>query len=294
VLTAAVTPFTSTGGVDMAALDDLMGFYATSGVQGIFALGTASEAMLMETGLRMSVTERLSTALDGRLPVLLHCGTPSTDDTVTLVRHAAELGVGQVAAIAPYYFAYAPRDVERHFMTVASSTRLPVYVYDNPATVGYGVSLDTLTRLLAGASNIVGVKDTGDSVGRVVRYLALDRPPRVYTGNNELIYPSLAVGAEGAVSALSATMPELVSSVFVAFESGDAAAALRLQLLVARVMAAIQGMPYIGAIKAIGRLRGLPVGHVRGPQRDLDSAEQQELVARLSHIEGLAEYLAAP
>ena len=291
ILTAAVTPFGPGGAVDAGALADLAEFYAKAGVQGVFALGTAGEAMLMDSGERRFVAERLSEALDGRLPVLLHCGTPDTGTTVALARHAAGLPVAQLAAIAPFYYRYATRELEAHFLAVAGASDLPLYVYDNPATVGYEVGVTSMSRLMASSGQIVGVKDTGDSVGRVVGYLALERPPKVYTGNNELIHASLSVGAEGAVSALSATLPELVGSVFTRHEAGDLAGALELQLVVARVMAAIRPFPYIGAIKAIGRLRGLPVGSTRAPQRDLDPQEVDALRDRLARIEGLGEFL---
>lgn len=294
ILTAAVTPFDRQGLVDEVALAELVDFYATAGVQGVFALGTAAEAMLMDERERGRVAESICDSLSGRLPVLLHCGAPDTATTVRLVRHAESLGIGQVAVIAPYYYRYSPREVEAHFLAVADAATASVYVYDNPGTVGYEVGVAAVARLMSASSRVVGVKDTGDSIGRVVGYLALDRPPRIYTGNNELIHASLAVGADGAVSALSAALPELIGAIHLHHSTGDLEGSLRLQLIVARVMAAIRGLPYLGAIKAIAGMRGLPVGELRSPHRGLDPEEITALRRRLDTIDGLAEYLRAP
>lgn len=293
ILCAAVTPFATDGSVDGPALKDLIGYYARSGVQGIFGMGTAAEAMLLGPDERIRVTEQLVEALDGQVPLLLHCGTSDTASTIRLTRHAASLGVRAVAAIAPYYFAYGRVELEEHFRAVAEATpELELFVYDNPARVGYAVGVETIARLHRDVSSIVGVKDTGDSVGRVMRYLALAPPPHVYTGNNELVYATLAVGARGAVSALASAVPELVAGIYASWSTGDAEEAMRRQLTVVRLMDAFRDMPYLGAIKWLGRQRGLPTGRNRPPQPELDDSAARELKTRLAAVDGLQPWIA--
>jgi dihydrodipicolinate synthase/N-acetylneuraminate lyase len=293
ILCAAITPFDRDGDVDEKALVELVEFYSRSGVQGIFGLGTASESMLLESSDRMAIAERLVEAIDGRCGLLLHCGTPDTRSAVALGRHGRSIGIGNVAAIAPYYFAYGAPAVKAHYRELAEA--LPdsrVYVYDNPERVGYEVGVATVAELVRTVPNIVGVKDTGDSVGRVTRYLALEDPPDVYTGNNELIYATLAVGARGAVSALASAVPELVGAIYGRWQAGEHEEALRLQLLVARLMAVLAGFPYLGAIKALARLRGLPAGHLRRPQVEVDEAGAALLLERVKAIDDLDDWVA--
>lgn len=291
ILCAAPTPFDHRGDVDEGALVELAAFYASSGVDGLFVLGTASEAMLMEPDERRRVAEVVVGALGADLPVLLHCGTPATRSTVGLARHAVDLGVAGVAAIAPYYYTHDAVAVEGHFRAVAeAAATVPLYLYDNPGAVGYAIGAGTVARLLEAEPSIVGVKDTGDSLGRVTRYLAMSSPPAVYTGNNELIFASLAVGARGAVSALSGALPELVAAIHGRWAAGEADEALRLQLLVARVMGALADLPYLGGIKSLARDRGIPVGRTRPPQRDLTEAEADRFRERLDAVPGLAEW----
>lgn len=292
ILCAAPTPFDARGDVDEVALAELAGFYPSAGVQGLFALGTASEAMLMDPAERRRVAELLVGTAGEGTSILLHCGTTATRSTIDLARHGAELGVTGVAAIAPYYYRHDVASVEAHFETVAAAVpSLPLYIYDNPGTVGYAVGTGTVGRLIESVPNVVGVKDTGDSLGRVTRYLSMPAPPAVYTGNNELIFPSLMVGARGAVSALAGALPELVAAIHSRWASGELEEARRLQLLVARVMAALQDLPYLGAIKWLARERGIPAGQTRPPQRNLTEAAGKLFRARLDAVPDLREWL---
>lgn len=293
ILCAAVTPFDADGAVDEGALRDLLRHYAGSGVQGIFGLGTASESMLLEPSERRRIAEVIVETLGDDLALLLHCGTPDTITTTALAEHAVSIGVTAVAAIAPYYFAYGASEVEAHYRTVAAAIPdAEMFLYDNPARVGYGVGLAAIERLHDEVPNIVGVKDTGDSIGRVMRYLSLPSPLRVYTGNNELVYASLAVGARGAVSALASAVPELMAHIHRSWEAGDEKAAMEAQLLVVRLMGVIRDMPYLGAIKWLGRRRGLPTGRTRAPQPMIDEGRAAELERRLAAIEGLDPWIA--
>lgn len=291
ILCAAPTPFDRQGDIDDGAAAELASFYSTSGVQGIFVLGTASEAMLMDPPERRRVAELFVGAVAGGTPILLHCGTPATRSTIALAQHGVELGVAGLAAIAPYYYRHDGVTVEAHYRSVAEAVpSLPLYVYDNPGTVGYAVGAATVGRLVETVPNIVGVKDTGDSLGRVTRYLAMPVPPAVYTGNNDLIFPSLMVGARGAVSALAGALPELVAAVHGRWAAGEIDEARRLQLLLARVMTALQDLPYLGAIKWLARDRGIPAGSTRAPQRELTDGEADRFRQRLDGISALAEW----
>src|SRR4029453_13533961 len=128
--------------------------------------------------------------------VLVHCGAPDTKTAAELARHAGELGVAGVATVAPYYFAYGPDDLFRHFVTVAeASSGTANYLYENPERVGYSLGVSVVTRLVNEVPNIRGIKDTGDSIGRLQSYLAQPgTPPEIYTGNNMTILPRWSSG----------------------------------------------------------------------------------------------------
>ncbi len=256
-------------------------------------LGTAGEGMLLAPEERKRVLELVVEAAAERIPVVAHCGAPDTLTARDLARHAASLGVAGIATVAPYYFRYEPTDLYEHFRAVAESApETDHYVYDNPERVGYSVGVDLVTRLVREVPNVRGVKDTGDSIGRITTYVA--RPgvrPEVYVGNNLIILPALVVGARGAVSALANVAPELVVRVFASWRAGRLDEARAAQLLLARLQSLVAGMPFVGAIKHLVARRGLPAGRTRAPQPALDRDRAARMDALLQTDEELRSWL---
>ena len=292
VISSLVTPFRSDGQVDRGAWATLLDLQAERGVHGLFLLGTAGEGILMTPPERKEALAFALEHLGGRVPVLAHCGAADTPTACDLARHAASLGVRAEASVAPYFFAYQGPDLLRHFRAIAEAAPgMGHYVYENPERVGYSVGVETVVRLVREVENVFGVKDTGDSVGRIGRYLAAEPAVEVYAGNNAVVLPALVVGARGAVSAIASACPELVVGLYEAWRAGRLEEAARRQRTLTRLQAALAGLPYLGAIKHLCRRRGLPGGRCRAPQPDLSDDEARELDRRLDALEDLRPYL---
>jgi dihydrodipicolinate synthase/N-acetylneuraminate lyase len=288
IVCSLVTPFRPDGEVDRGAWAVLLDLQAERGVHGLFLLGTAGEGILMAPRERKEALAFAVEHLGGRVPVLAHCGAADTRTACDLARHAASLGVRAEASVAPYFFAYRRPDLLRHFRAIAEAAPgMGHYVYENPERVGYSVGVETVVRLVREVGNVLGVKDTGDSVGRIGEYLATEPAVEVYAGNNAVVLPALVVGARGAVSAIASACPELVVGVYEAWRAGRLEEAARLQRTLTRLQAALAGLPYLGAIKHLCRRRGLPGGRCRAPQPDLSEDEARELDRRLDALEDL-------
>jgi dihydrodipicolinate synthase/N-acetylneuraminate lyase len=271
----------------------VLDFLIDSGLHGLFVLGTTGEGPLLESTERKAVAEFAVEHVNGRRPVLVHAGTPDTRTAVDLARHAQAIGADAVATVVPYYFTYTEAQLERHFRTIAEAAPdIGHYVYENPERVGYSAGVSLVCRLVNQVPNIHGVKDTGDTIGKVTQYLAQPGiKPDVYTGNNSTVFSALSLGSAGAVSALSNFAPELISGIYERFAKGDEDGSRELQFILARVVGALAGTPYAGAIKHLLRRRGLPGGHTRLPQPELSPAEASTLDGKLAGIDGLAEWL---
>jgi dihydrodipicolinate synthase/N-acetylneuraminate lyase len=294
VLCALVTPFGHDGRPDEAALAELVDFQAARGVQGLFALGTTGEGMLLDAAERRRLAEAVGGLAGGRLPLVVHCGAADTPTTVALARHAEQLGVAAVAAVVPYFYRYGSSALYRHFATVAEAAPgVGHYVYENPERVGYAAGVDLVARLVAEVPNLHGVKDTGDSVGKLGEYLAQPGPPvQVYAGSNLTVLPALLIGARGAVSALANAVPELLVALDGATRAGRLDEARELQRTLTRLQRCLAGLPYVAAIKHLVGRRGLPGGASRPPQSEL-TAEQAELLdGRLDAAEDVKAWLA--
>lgn len=294
IVTALVTPFDAHGEVDWAALDTLVDFQVEHGVDGLFVLGTSGEGMLLSAAERGRVTEHVLTRVAGRLAVVVHCGALDTRSAIGLVRDAVSLGTRAVAAIPPLFFDYGEAGVMAHFRALAETAAdVDHYVYENPGRTGYAISADLVHRMFATIEPIRGVKDTGDSVGRIAAYLSADEDMRVFTGNNTIVLGALATGAVGAVSTTSNIVPELFTQLLAAFRSGDLATSRRLQYDATRLQRALAGMPYVAAAKFLLHLRGLPGGPSRSPLPDLSPDQRTSLECRIRQDPALSAWIAS-
>lgn len=293
IVCALVTPFRKDGAVDEPALRELIDFQAERGVDGLFVLGTTGEGPLLDAGERRHATEVAAELLRDRLPLVVHCGAADTLTAVALARHAEEVGAVASAAVVPFFFRYGDAELYRHFATIAEAApRIGHYLYENPERVGYSAGVGLVARLVDEVPGVLGVKDTGDSVGKLGRYLASPGTAiQVYTGSNLTVLPALVMGARGAVSALANAAPELLVAINRACCAGDLQQARRLQLALTRLQDCLAGLPYIAAIKHLVERRGLPGGQSRPPQPTLDAGQAATIDRRLAVHEDLGPWL---
>lgn len=292
IVCSLITPFGRGEQPDLGAFAELIDAQIEKGVHGLFLLGTAGEGILLSPEERMRTAEFAVGHAADRVPIVLHCGAADTPTACRLARNAEELGVAAEASVAPYFFAYGSASLFDHFRRLAESAPgIGHYVYENPERVGYAVGIDTVVRLVREVPSVLGVKDTGDSVARMGRYLAAEGAIEVYAGNNELVVAALTVGARGAVSAIASAVPELMVSLYEAWAAGRTEEALAIQSTVIRLHRCIEGMPYLAAIKYLARRRGLPAVGLRSPQPDVSPEQTAEIERRLSEVEALGPWL---
>jgi dihydrodipicolinate synthase/N-acetylneuraminate lyase len=266
-IAAALTPLRANGTeLDDDALQPYLIFLRNAGVEGVLLLGTTGE------GILLSLSERkraMSNAVNGPLPVLVHCGAQSTADSAALAAHAAEAGAEAVAVIAPPYFPLDDDALLAHFVTAARACApLPFYVYELEKASGYAIPVTVVERLREAVDNLAGMKVSDAPFSKVAPYMleGLD----VYVGAEALIGEGLAAGAAGAVSGLASAFPEVVVE---AVRTGDSTAAGELRAVVER-------FPRHAALKAVVASKGVPIREdVRAPLRQLTAAERAELLA---------------
>lgn len=270
-LAAAVTPLRYGGSaLDEDAVPPYVDFLAAGGVDGILALGTTGEGILLTLAERRRSAELAVAAARGRLAVAVHCGAQTTADTVALCEHAAEAGADAVAVIAPPYFRLDEAALLAHFEAAARACApVPFYVYEFEAASGYAVPPELVPRLAERAENLAGLKVSDTPFARVAPYVLgrLD----VFVGAEALVHEALAAGCAGAVSGLAAAFPERVSAVVASPSAGGARA-------IGELRAAVERFPRHAGLKRILGRRGVPVGEdVRAPLRPLTAREREEL-----------------
>ena len=270
-LAAAATPLRDGGrALDEAPFASLVDFLAGAGLDGLLALGTTGEGILLSVAERRRAAELFVEAAAGRVDVAVHCGAQTTADTLALADHAAGLGVAGVAVIAPPYFQLDDRALLEHFAAAAAACApTPFYVYEFASTSGYAVPPRVVVELGGRAPNLAGLKVSDTPWERFEPYLieGLD----VFVGPESLIARGRAAGAVGAVSALATAFPELVAAC-VREPSDERAAGL------AELRATIERFPRHAALKHVLVHRGVSISKdVRTPLRGLTDDERWEL-----------------
>jgi len=270
-LAAAVTPLRDDGdALDEGAFGPYVEYLEQGGLDGILALGTTGEGILLSLAERKRAAELFVGAAGDGFAVAVHCGAQTTSDTVALATHAAEAGAAAVAVIGPPYYALDEEALVRHFGAAAEACRpLPFYLYEFRARCGYSIPLGAIDRLRELAPNLAGLKVSNQPFEEVEPYLieGLD----VFVGAEQLVLRGLERGAVGAVSGLAAAFPELVARL-VRERSGD----------VGEVRAVLERFPFQAAVKVCLVDRGVPIREdMRRPLRNLTPDERAELEAWL-------------
>ena len=271
-LAAAVTPLRDDGNaLDEGAFGPYVEYLERGGLDGILALGTTGEGILLSLEERKRAAKLFVEAANDSFDVAVHCGAQTTADTVALAEHAADLGAAAVAVIGPPYYPFDEEALVRHFAAAAEACRpLPFYLYEFRARCGYSIPLGAIERLRELAPNLAGLKVSNQPFEEVEPYLieALD----VFVGAESLVLRGLERGAAGAVSGLAAAFPELVARL-VRERTGD----------VGEARAVLERFPFQAAVKACLVHRGIPIrADVRRPLRTLTPDERAELEAWLA------------
>jgi dihydrodipicolinate synthase/N-acetylneuraminate lyase len=266
-IAAALTPLRNGGNaIDDTVFAPYVEFLRDNGVDGVLALGTTGEGILLDVRERAQVIDLFAAE---SLPVIAHCGAQTTADTIVLARHAKEKGVAGVAVIGPPYFVIDDAAILAHFQAAADACApLPFYVYEFERASGYAIPLRVIERLRESVPNLAGLKVSDAPFAKVTPYLVegLD----VFIGAESLIGDGLAAGAAGAVSALASAFPEVVAD---AVQAGDSTRAGELR-------ATVEKYPRHAALKAVVAARGVPMKEdVRGPLRGLTDDERAYLLA---------------
>jgi dihydrodipicolinate synthase/N-acetylneuraminate lyase len=271
VLAAAVTPLRDGGGaLDDEAIGPYVEFLADGGVDGIFALGTTGEGILLGDDERRRATEVFAEAAAGRLALLVHCGAQTTAQTAALAAHAAEAGADGVAVIPPPYYVLDEAALAAHFAAAARACApTPFFLYEFAPRSGYPIPLSVIDRVRREAPNVAGLKVSDTPWEQVEPYLVegLD----VFIGAEALVPRGLAAGAAGAVSGLASAFPEAMTTLL--RERTDEAAEV-----VRGLRTALERAPFVPAAKRALVRRGVPVREdVRAPLRTLTDAERAEV-----------------
>jgi 4-hydroxy-tetrahydrodipicolinate synthase len=266
VATAMVTPFDDDGALDLDAARHLARYLVANGNDGLVVAGTTGESPVLSDDEKLSLWAAVAEAVT--IPVVAGTGTNDTAHSVHLTKEASKLGVAGVLALCPYYNRPSQAGIEAHLRAIAAATDLPVMVYDIPIRTGRKVATETLLRLSRDVPNVLALKDAAGNPAETARVVA-QAPSgfEVYSGDDGLTLPLLAIGAVGVVGVATHWCGVDVAEMLDCWRKGDTDGARRInaRLLESWAFETGDDAPNPVPAKAMLRHLGLRVGECRLP-----------------------------
>jgi 4-hydroxy-tetrahydrodipicolinate synthase len=237
-LVAIVTPFRN-GKVDERAFGDLIEWQIANGTNGIVPCGTTGESATLTHDEHHRVVRLTVEVAKGRVPVIAGTGSNSTDEAISLTRHAKDAGADGALLITPYYNKPTQEGLYRHYKAVAEAVDMPLVLYNIPGRTGVNMLPATVARL-AVMKNIVGIKEGSGSVQQA-SYIAQACGDRltVLSGDDPLTLPMMAVGAKGVITVTANVMPKEMAQLVASFQAGRIDEARRIHFALSALFAAL-------------------------------------------------------
>jgi 4-hydroxy-tetrahydrodipicolinate synthase len=266
VLTAMVTPFDDDLALDVDGAVELARWLQSEGNEGLVLAGTTGESPTLSDDEKLQLWEAVAGAVT--IPVIAGSTGNNTAHDVELTVEASKRDVAGILALCPYYSRPSQAGIEAHLRAIAASTDLPVVVYDIPVRTGRKVNTDVLVRLSIDVPNLLAVKDAAGNPAETSRLVAAAPESfEVYSGDDALTLPLIAVGAVGVISVAGHwAAPDLVE-LFDAWDGGDTTSARRVnaRLLESYAFETGDEAPNPVPSKAMLRHLGQPAGSCRPP-----------------------------
>lgn len=214
--TALITPFDEKGRIDFGALERLVDWQITQGIDFLVPCGTTGESATLSGSERKAVTAAVVKAANGRVPVIAGAGGNHTAKAVFWARDAAAAGADGILSVSPMYNKPTTEGLFRHFSAIAEATELPMLVYNVPGRTGSDLDVETILRLTE-IARVVGLKEASGNFGKIARLMtALPEDFLVFSGEDATALALIALGGRGVISVASNEIPAEMSALVAA------------------------------------------------------------------------------
>jgi 4-hydroxy-tetrahydrodipicolinate synthase len=284
VITAMVTPMDRQLAVDYDRAAALAKRLVDSGSDGLVVCGTTGESPTLTDEEKVRLFRTVREAVGGRAKVIAGTGTYNTAHSIHLTHEAERAGCDGVLLVNPYYNKPSQEGLYQHFKAVAESTQLPVMLYNIQSRTSVNCEPATIARL-AEIRNIVAVKEASGSLDQMSQIRKLTPPEfHLYSGDDSLTLPLLAVGGTGVVSVAGHLAGREIKAMIQAFQAGDIRQALGLHLRLWPLFKVLFITTNPTPVKAALALAGFDAGGLRLPLVDATAKEREQIAAVLKDL----------
>lgn len=281
--TALVTPMTAAG-VDYEALGRFIDFQLSSGINALVAVGTTGESATLSPQERNEVIRFTVERVNGRVPVIAGTGTNNTAHAISYTENACDIGADAVLVVTPYYNKATQAGLIAHFTAIADKSTKPVILYNVPSRTGCNLLPATVAEL-AKHPNIAALKEASGNMAQIVEIFArcgdlID----VYSGEDAITIPMMAMGAKGAISVLSNVAPAQSVAMTDAFFAGKLEDAARMQCqylnLINDLFCEVSPAPAKAGVSAMG----FGEENIRLPLIPMSEENRQRMFCRMREL----------
>lgn len=261
-----VTPFSADGSVNYAMAERLADHLVNHGSDGLVVCGTTGESPTLTWDEEYQLFQVVKQAVGGRAKVIAGTGSNSTHEAIEATQKASHLDLDGALQVVPYYNKPPQEGLYQHFSQIARAVPdLPIMLYNIPGRTGCNLAVDTVTRL-AEIENIVAIKEASGSLDQVSQVRA--HTPNdflIYSGDDSLTLPTLAVGGCGVVSVASHLVGDHLQAMIQAYETGQVRRATEIHLHLLPLFKALFATTNPVPVKAALKRQGWDMGSVRLP-----------------------------
>ncbi|MEG0774947.1 4-hydroxy-tetrahydrodipicolinate synthase [Clostridium sp.] len=265
---AIVTPFKGNE-VDFEKLKELVEWQIENSTDAIIVCGTTGEASTMSENERKETIKFVIDVVNKRIPVIAGTGTNNTQASIEMSKYAESVGADGLLVINPYYNKTSSKGLIEHFKAIANSVKTPIVVYNVPSRTGMNITPKALMELCK-VPNIVAVKEASGNISQIAEIKALCGDNLdIYSGNDNEILPTLAIGGLGIISVIANIIPKDVHDICELFMNGELKKSQELFLKTIPLTSAIFIETNPIPVKTALNLMGKNVGNLRLPLVDM-------------------------
>lgn len=285
--TALATPFDENGQLNLDSLEKLIEFQINQGINGLVPCGTTGETpTFTKDEYEAVIRQTVDIARPHNIPVMAGTGTNNTKNSIRHSLRAIELGVDTVMVVTPYYNKPDQIGLIHHYSEIAMAIYPhPLVIYNVPGRTNVNILPETVAQLHDNHDNIIGIKDASGDLQQVLKIRRLlDADFSIMCGEDGVLLPYLASGANGVVSVMSNVIPKLCADLYQSHKKGAHEKALQIQLKISPLIEAlfceVNPIPVKFALNKLG----LSVGKPRSPLHELSENYQGLLLDELRNL----------
>lgn len=254
---AIVTPFKADGSVDFDNYGQLIEWQIAEGTDAIISCGTTGEASTMTDEEQIETVAYCVDKVKGRVPVIAGAGSNDTNHGINLSREIEKIGADALLQVTPYYNKATQKGLIQHYTAIADSVNIPMILYSVPGRTGVNIKPPTVLEL-SKHPNIVAIKEASGNISQCAEIARLvPEDFAIYSGNDDMVTPLLALGGDGVISVLSNVAPKATHDMVQKFFDGDIRGAIEIQLkakpLIDALFAEVNPIPVKAALDIMGR-----------------------------------------